>query len=128
MAGTYESKTPPRWDSIKRGFVVEREVDADKRATANTEKEAAAKPAPAPEAPPSGKNIKQGAGGWSYQFNEDGSIEIVGAPAGHKAGAVLTGGAAYDAIKREFGDVSRVTDPKKVGELRGAVAARNFKG
>jgi hypothetical protein len=43
----------------------------------------------------------EGGGGWKYRFNSDGSIEITGAPEGHRAGARLTGGTAFDAIKAE---------------------------
>lgn len=44
-----------------------------------------------------------GAGGWGYRLYDDGSIKVIKAPEGHKAGAKLSGGAAYDAIWREIG-------------------------
>lgn len=43
-----------------------------------------------------------GAGGWGYRRYSDGSIKIIKAPEGHKAGAKLSGGVAYDAITSEI--------------------------
>jgi len=43
-----------------------------------------------------------GAGGWGYRFYPDGTIKIIYAPEGHKAGAKLSGGPAYDAIMAEY--------------------------
>lgn len=43
-----------------------------------------------------------GDGGWGYRRYDDGSIKVIKAPEGHKAGAHLSGGAPYDAIMREI--------------------------
>lgn len=45
----------------------------------------------------------EGAGGWGYRLFGDGTLKIIKAPEGYKAGAKLDGGAAYDAIWREIG-------------------------
>lgn len=40
--------------------------------------------------------------GWGYRSYGDGKIKIIVAPEGHKAGQILTGGPAYDAIAAEI--------------------------
>lgn len=44
----------------------------------------------------------EGAGGWGYRLYDDGTIKIIKAPEGHKAGAKLDAGPAYDAIWSEI--------------------------
>lgn len=48
--------------------------------------------------------------GWGYRSYGDGKIKIIVAPEGHKAGAVLTGGPAYEAIRGEI-DRSKAPPP-----------------
>ena len=63
-------------------------------------------PRPSRELEPGAPRDVSGAGGWTYRQFSDGRIQIVGAPAGHQPGAVLTAEAhpaAWRAISSEIG-------------------------
>ena len=52
--------------------------------------------------PPEKAKTYAGKGGWGYKLHPDGTVEITSAPQGHKAGARLKGGTAYEAIMKEM--------------------------
>lgn len=60
-------------------------------------------PAPVQTREPGSPRDVTGAGGWTYRQYPDSSIEIVGAPSGHRTGAVLRSGTAWAAITSEIG-------------------------
>jgi hypothetical protein len=49
--------------------------------------------------------------GWHYRMLPDGNIKILAAPEGHKSGATLSGGPAYDAVRGLFEDAEASAEP-----------------